>query len=704
MLKKTLFRLLSFTIFSILIIVSTNAKSNFNKKASDLINHLENLHYTGLQLGDEEYRSVKKTFLYRLDPYALLFSANDMEMLLNIPLSTDSFKEKKDIIFFTQTLETYQKRLEEAGVLIKKILTVPLNYRKNDNFLFYNESNISYALSEAEKEKRWKLWLKYRILTRLYNKSRENNEISSTAAELLKYEEEIRNLVLKQETLRLKGISSHPEGFKKYLSGYFFNSLTNQFDPHSTYFSSKDINFWQTLLSKESYSYGFYVTKNSLGDFEIEYLTPGSPAWRSAKLNEKDIILKVKWLDTGRFMDDLSHLNQYDANNLINTPNSNKIELTVRKKSGQISIVTLSKGRVDVAENVISNFILKGRKDVGYIYLPGFFTSWGKSGNSGCANEMAKEIMELKRENINGLILDLRNNAGGSMHEALSLAGIFINEGPLSIKGRKEKKPILVKDVNRGLIYDGPMLVLVNEHSASASEFVTAILKDYNRAVIVGRPTYGKATAQVLLPLVENFENPGKLSRKQYNSLDYFKVTTNKYYNLRGTTHQLTGIKPHIFLPGLNAQNYQLEKDFPRSLLNDSVSKEVNYIPLSPLPVKILARNSAIRVSKNSSFQKINSLVNQLSSYKKMKTSISLDIEIFIKQMNNKTELETRLEQAVTTPSKYEVGFSAQDLKIMEVNTFKKAINEEYRQKVKKDIYIEEAFHIMLDLIGMTEK
>jgi carboxyl-terminal processing protease len=311
---------------------------------------------------------------------------------------------------------------------------------------------------------------------------------------------------------------------------------------------------------------------------------------------------------------------------VLDLSNHGKATFKIKKPDGTIKTVMLWKEGLedDDDNNKVKSFVLNGNKKIGFISLPAFYQDWDnqREGINGCANDVAKEILKLKKENIQGLILDLRYNGGGSVMEAVELAGIFLDAGPVAQFKGKDAKVFVLKDVNRGTMYDGPLLILVNGYSASASELVAGTLQDYNRALIVGSSTYGKATAQVVLPLDTTITTESNLNNIRAES--FLKVTVSQLFRVNGTTAQFTGVIPDISLPGLSETGLSQEKDQlyairPSPILGDKYFRAMPKMEKSHL--NLLAKNQVdsssyfTNLKKYIAFQNLNSL-NQTISLK----------------------------------------------------------------------------------------
>ncbi|WP_315818899.1 S41 family peptidase [Paraflavitalea speifideaquila] len=332
------------------------------------------------------------------------------------------------------------------------------------------------------------------------------------------------------------------------MANLWCSSLAACYDPHTAYFPPATKESFEGHLGKKQLEFGLTLDEDKDGNAQIAALKPGSPAFQSGQLNEGDKLQSVQ--TDNKPAVDVSTAGAAAINQVLSAAGSGKTVLTVKKADGSTRQVTLSKQKqlTDDEEDKVKGFVLKGSKNIGYISLPAFYLDWeDEQGVNGCANDVGREIIKLKKENISGLILDLRYNGGGSLQEALELAGIFIDAGPVAQIKSRDPKVTTLKDINRGTVYDGPLLVLINGFSASASEMLAASLQDYNRALIVGATSYGKATAQEVLPLDTTID------RESYNgkaaSDSYIKLTTSCLYRLTGATAQAQGYYRISFCP-----------------------------------------------------------------------------------------------------------------------------------------------------------
>ena len=357
----------------------------------------------------------------------------------------------------------------------------------------------------------------------------------------------------------------------------------------------------------------------------------------------------------------------------------------------------MTKEKLEVEENIINSFVLAGDKKVGYLALPGFYTDWNDNNPLGCANDMAKEILKLKKERVEGLILDLRFNGGGSTAETLNLAGIFIDQGPLGLMANREEKPLILKDMNRGTIYDGPLLVLVNGLSASASELIAAALQDYNRAIIVGSPTFGKASAQEIVALDSG---PGHYGNRK-NSQHYVKITTGKLYRITGATHQGQGVVPDIRLPDILDYFPYRESTYTTALAADAIQKKVYYTPLPPLKLKEVSLRSQARVTTNPEFVNITTTSEELKQIAENGETVKLDIHSFLEDSKKASPDTLESKKKI---SSFTIANTILSQEVMQMDQQKKLMNDKLIENLSHDIYLEEAFYILQDLISINQK
>lgn len=582
-----------FIVKTILFCLPLAGISQVQQKAIVLKRFLEKSHFAPRPVNDSFSAAVYQKMLDQLDYYKIYFTEEQIISLEKYRFSIDDELNGKQGDFCKALATAYHAAQEKGEQTGKALLQMPFSFTVNQSFQYGKE--ITYAKDDAALKKRWQQYLGWRILNGLMSQWETLKEDSvdaplpETTGSWFKQEEaSVRKQILKRVDQRL---SQHAKGglpeTEALIEQMYLGAIANCFDPHSDYFDSKAKEDFSTSLSTEILQYGFSFDETDEGSFVISALAPGGAAWNSGNMYAGDKILQVK-TKSGKVLK-AEETNYIELSGLFREQGKEEIEFTLRSADGNTRQVKLQKQAVQNEENIVRGYVLEGEKKFGYIALPSFYTSWGDQTGSGCANDLSKEIIKLKREKIEGLILDLRYNGGGSVHEAIEIAGIFIEAGPMGIIKETGTKSSTLKDPSRGSIYDGPLMVLINGQSASASELVAATLQDYQRAIIVGSPSFGKATMQVMLPLDTTlFGKDGLLPEKmgmQKNYRDYAKVTVGKLYRINGSTNQLYGVLPDIELPDAFESLSYTERSLPFALLADTTTQKVEYRPVAN-PVK----------------------------------------------------------------------------------------------------------------------
>lgn len=665
-----------------------------------VLENISDLHYQPRTLNAEWSKEIWKTFIQDIDPQGFYFTQPEVDTLLGLSDRIAIFIQNNDCAFFEKIKTLYKLKLVGSDSLISKYLDKPFTFNTNDSLTIYKDGDIKYPKNMQDATSRWQSWLKYRTLINILTVHRGLLDSIPVNQLVQLKEKEARTAVIKKHRHQLTGILNRSEGFDKYFLNRFLNILANSFDPHTSFFSYSDKKEFESDISTETYTFGFDYEENQNGEIEITHLIPGSPAWKSNEIHKGDIMKNYKLPDMQA--EDLTFSDDYEVEEIFNLPSTKKIELTVRKLNGQLKTVTLVKEKLSAEENLIKSVLLNGSRKIGYISLPGFYAEWNRQ-DIGCTNDMARELIKLKKDKIEGLILDLRFNGGGSMQEAISLAGIFINEGPVCMVNDKTGKPYVLKDDIRGTVYDGPLLILVNGFSASSAEILASTLQDYNRAIIVGSPTYGKSSSQIIYPIDTATHNP-QLMIPDDGTQEFIKVTTNKIYRITSSTFQKTGIIPDLLLPG-NLEFGFRESENQHALSNDKTSKVAHYHTLQPYPVKELEEMSAERIRNNKNFHNIILYNDSLKSFLQNTNTICLNPQSFRNSEFHHYEMIQKLDSLLTREtSLYTVNNPDFDQQVLDINLYKKEMNKIIQKKAQNDIYIQECYQILEDFINFKYK
>lgn len=688
--------LICFLLFALSHNSVAQSQKQFSRQAFNMLTLLENNHYSEKKIDQKLSESSWTNFFNYLDPYHVIFLAKDLENFAVYKTNMAENAKNQQGNFLEDITKLYKIRLEETDSLISVICSKPILLYEKDTLVYSSDNSKIFPVSQKEQKRTWEKLIKNRAL--MFLNISDNRYTKSRMDSLLKCEPAVREKTEKYEKRIIQRILNKPAGYENYLALLYMNSFATCFDPHTYFFTSNEKRNFEDEISTETFSFGFDLDETPEMDIKISRLVPGGPAWNSNLLKQGDVILKLRWNNnksidlTGASLEEVSHMLKESSND--------KLTLTVRKANGISEEVTLTKAKITAEENLVKGVILKGEKKIGYISLPGFYTEWDNPNEPGCANDVAKEIIKLQADTIEGLILDIRSNGGGSMTEALNLAGIFIDEGPLCLYQQRGQKPIIMKDMNRGTVYNGPLIVMVNSLSASASELISATLQDYHRALIVGNPTFGKASGQIILPNDTSVNVSQNRVPNGNPESGYVVTTTFKFYRVTGSSHQLSGVIPDVSLPDLYRANDEREIMEKTSLPKDSVIKKVFYNPLPPLPVKQLSINSKKRCDNNAALKQTSSLLDSLDFYYK-KDTIILDLVSYINVKKNINRILKEIEKSDRSDNKtFSVLNSKQNNEIYKLDEYSREVNEQFTESLKSDMLLEETYGIMNDLIN----
>ncbi len=670
------------------------AQSSVQSKAIIVKRMIELNHFSPRPVDDSFSVAMFKALIKKADRRRLLFTEADYKKLSAYTTTLDDELQGKSWAFLDLFETVYKKALIRADSIITKATQKPFDFSVNESVTRAGETEtFNFATDLSALAGRWSRYLKFATLDQLYDlTAADTSGKTSFKTVISKSEIKVRERVRTREIRTLKKILDDPG----YITALYLDALATGFDPHTNYFSPEGKQEFQESLSTEALSFGFGMDENEKGQIIIDGLAPGGPAWKSGDLNEGDVLLNLQW--EGKEAVEMTGATLEEAYAVLDQTGADRIVVKAQKADGTVKIVLLRKEKIDNEENIVKGFVLKGDKKIGYILLPGFYTEWENESGSSCANDVAKEIVKLKKENIDGLVLDVRFNGGGSLAEAMELTGIFIDEGPLAGQKIKDGKVVFLKDPNRGTIYNGPMVLMVNGQSASASEMLAASLQDYNRAVIVGSNTFGKATMQQMMPVDTLQKNP----LRSDNRNDMVKITRGKLYRLNGETAQLNGVKPDVVLPdAFDGLDYR-EKFMPFALPAEGSAKNNYYKPLAPLPVAELAKRSAERVNASTEFRDIKKIAELMRAGRTKSETIPLkwdNFEQWIKKKEN--EMEMMGGETSAPGKKFTVDNHGLDKSLLANNAYAKEINDVWLADIAEDIYIQEAFSVLCDLINL---
>jgi len=662
---------------------------NKDRLLVDLVSYvLDKLHYDPQIINDDFSIKVYDDFIDAVDSQKRFLLKSDIELFSQYRLSIDDQINSSDIAFFNVVYETLKTRIDEVESFYGEILEDPFNFQINEEINLDYE-NLDYASNSAELKRIWRKRLKLSALDGYASKKeiKDNEEVTS--------EEEI-------EIESRTAISENLKDFFQFNSelersdwfSIYLNSIVTQFDPHTSYLAPEAKEAFDQNISGKFQGIGARLFKRNQ-QVEISEIIIGGPVWRDNLLNVGDIIIAVAQ-SAEEEPTEISLMKLTDATDLIKGEKGTNVFLTVKRVDGGIEQVEITRDIVELEETYAKSSIIKDDSNVyGLINLPRFYVDFDDYGERNAASDIKKEILELKKKNINGLILDLRNNGGGSLKTVVDITGFFIEKGPVvqvkSIGGKKE----ILKDNDPSIIWDGPLVILVNEFSASASEILAAALQDYNRAIILGsKQTYGKGTVQNVI----NLNNV--ISGNTYGDLGSLKITTDKFYRVNGGSTQLEGVKSDLIFPNRYSYIDIGEKDLENPLSWDKIDPARYDNSVKVFNYAQAISNSKERISQNEYFTIIDQHAKLIKSKQDDKT-ISLNYNSYKEDQAEFKLQSDKLKVIEDFKSPYLFEWNDSNL---ESNT---SYNDDMKEKrdrwiksLQKDIYVDEAMNLLKDLLS----
>lgn len=657
-----------------------------------ILTFMDRLHFNPKPINDEFSEELYKLYLDRIDGGRRFLTQENIEKLEPYKSMLDDEALSGTYNFFDLSLQELEKGIEKTQSFYRDILAQPFDFDKEEKIELDGDDR-SWASNDAELKEYWRKYLKYEAMTRLARKLEKQQEKGEEGEK--KPEEELEKEAREEVLEMMDDWYGRMEKLRRNdRLSYYLNSLTNIFDPHSVYFEPIEKQNFDIRFSGKLEGIGARLQAE--GDFtKVVEVVVGGPAWLGKELKENDIIIKVAQGDEDPV--DIKGMNLNEVVSLIRGKKGTEVRLTI-KRDGMIKTISIIRDVVEFEERYARSLILDGveeREKIGYIYLPGFYADFEDRNGRFSADDVEKEIEKLKEESVDGIILDLRNNGGGSLRDVVKMSGYFIEEGPVvQIKSRDQKAEVLT-DVDPQVQYNGPLVVMVNSFSASASEILAAALQDYNRAVIVGsKSTFGKGTVQRFYDLDRAVRGYNEIK-----PLGEIKLTTQKFYRINGGSTQMKGVVPDIVLPDEFAYSKIGEKEEEYALEWTKI-EPVKY-KQGVYKVKNLEElnaRSEKRVAGNPTFQKVMERAKRMEQRRDM-SEYPLNLEAF---MNFSEELKEEQEQYSNIFDKVVnqgVDNLEVDLPSIHQDESKEARNKDFIESVSKDVYIKETLHILHDMI-----
>ncbi|PCH93934.1 MAG: tail-specific protease [Bacteroidetes bacterium] len=681
---------------------SPDVDAGKNELLFDMImDGMQRAHYSPAIFNDDFSRSTFSIFLKTLDRNKRFLLAEDIEELKKHETTLDDAIRSRDLTFFYKASSVIALRIEEVSQIYPDLLNRPFNYSIDETIELDFEKR-DYPITKKERKDSWRKSLKYQTLSntnkklKAQEKAKEKSDTVAikTFAEL---EIDARTKLIKTYNSYFKRLAKIKESDR--FSAYM-NSLIGVFDPHSGYFPPKDKENFDIYMSGQLEGIGAQLQEND-GRIKVTRIVPGSASWKQGDLKAGDFITAVA--QGSEESVDITDMRLDDAVKLIRGKKGTEVRLTVLKVDGSEILIPIIRDVVILEETYAKSVILENNKRTGYIKLPKFYMDMNKQGGRSCAADVKLEIEKLKAEGIDGLILDLRNNGGGSLGDAVKMAGFFIKEGPIvQVKGRMGA-PYVMKDNDPEIYYDGPLVIMVNSFSVSASEIVAAALQDYERAIILGsKVTYGKGTVQRFI----NLDNAVTGDQIRYRPLGAIKMTTQKFYRINGGATQLKGVASNIEMPYKYAYIDIGEKELDHYLIWDEI-KPADYTKTGMYKnLKFIQEESAKRMANSNKFQLIDGNAKRLKANRD-RTLMPLKKEAYQADINVIADAAKKYENIHKDSTGLKVFSIKIDLEAMATDTAKIERTKEWHGNLVKDLYLFEATEIIKDMnsasVGMKQ-
>lgn len=521
---------------------------------------LEAEHYNPLPINDSLSARVYNLYLKRLDYYKQYLTQKDIDELEPYKYKIDDEIKAGTFEFFDKINSIIDTRIGQDSTDIKKILSSPFDFNKDETFET-DPSKLTYVKNAKELHERRVKTLKYQVMLRLA----EMIAVQDTAQAKKDTSVKIKPFAELEKEARQKELKTYRNLFRDYKEATdndkvteYLNTIANCFDPHTEYFAPQEKKDFDIQMSGQLEGIGAQLQDKN-GNITVVKVIPGSPTWKNGEIKEGDVILKVAQ-DTGEAVD-IEGMRLDKAVQLIRGKKGTKVKLTIRKVNNTVKTVTLVRDVIQIQETFAKDAIIEQGKKIGYIRLPEFYTPFETGGTRTCWSDVKKQLIELNNEGVQGIIMDLRSNGGGSLQDVVKMVGLLIPQGPIVQIKNTGRPAASMNDNDTSVFYRGPFIVLVNGYSASASEIFAAAIQDYKRGVIMGSNTYGKGTVQQIF----NLDQYAPPDDRSFGPLGAVKITISKFYRINGGSTQLDGVTPDIPVPDADEYLYEKEKasDYP---------------------------------------------------------------------------------------------------------------------------------------------
>ena len=656
-----------------------------------LMSALDQAHYSPLKVNDEFSEKAFTLYLKRLDTNKKFLLKEDVDALSKYKQKIDDEIQNGTLDFYNLSAKLITERIKEKETWSKEILSKPLDYTIDEEYQADGDKT-TYASSNSDLKAEWIKMLKYQVLSRLDDaltnqekaKAKKDSVFTEKSFDSLEVDARRKTLKANEDWFKRLNKISSKDRYSAYL-----NTITGLYDPHTEYFAPKDKKKFDQSMSGQFEGIGARLQSKD-GILKVSEIIVGSPSFKQGELKAGDEIHKVG--QGANEPKDITDMDMDDAIELIKGKKGTEVRLTVKKPDASFKVITIIRDVIEMEETYAKSAILNNKKKIGYIYLPMFYADFTRNGAHRCSDDIKKEVEKLKKEGVEGIIIDLRDNGGGSLQEVVEMGGLFVPKGPMvQVKG-KAGAPTIMENKYSKVVWDGPLAVMINHGSASASEILAAAIQDYKRGVIIGTQSFGKGTVQSFLDL-DQYVLPQFDSLRPLGSV---KITMQKFYRVNGGATQLKGVMPDVSLPDPYEFLEVGEKDMDYPMPWDEISK-ATYQEFATINYDKVKKASSERVKQSAAFKLIDAEAKELKA-KKDDTKYNLKLDKYrseMKQLREQNKKYDSLKQEIK-------GFTADivlvDKESMKADTVKLNKEIKWTKNIAKDNYIFETSNVLNDM------
>lgn len=702
--------------------------SGSNERRSMVLNTvmaiIQEAHFAPRPIDDSFSNRVFTKLVETADFEKKLFTKEDIKQLEKYRFKIDDEIKGSTFEGYDLFSQIYKKRTIQIEGYFQEIIKTNFTFDGNEEIQL-NAEKIDFAANDKALKERWTKYVKYRVLAK-YMELKKIQEDEKARRDTATKVDTVKFVMKSDAELRLSARGKVDTNLQKYFTklnkvseedrfALYINAISLSEDPHTDFFPPREKKKFDVQMSGEFYGIGAQL-KPEDDKIKVASIVPGSPSWKQGELKANDEIIKV-----GQGAAEPEDIQGYELEDVVQKIRGEKgteVRLTVRRVDGSIKVIPIIRGKVELEETFAKSVIINTDKGkMGYIYLSEFYSNFNSADGRRSGEDVAKEVAKLKDEGVNGIILDLRYNGGGSLNDVVDMAGVFVGPGPVVQVKTSNAQPMILKSRTEAN-YDGPFVIMVNQGSASASEILAAAMQDYKRAVIVGSPTFGKGTVQKQVP-VDEFLDPMvrlKMMNEKQPEVGSLKLTIQKFYRVNGGSTQLKGVTPDIVLPDIYSEIEIGERKDKAALPYDEIKPAALPVISNSESGQMFKTNdgqssywagsfdiaklralSAQRVSASKPFDLVKENAKRLKKLEE-ENIVFLNEAKFKKQQDENIALSKKMEELDKLTTLLDIDNLTKDKPVISADTARSERNKNWIRLLKKDITLAEAVNVLKDI------